>query len=251
MLLDQAATATPARPASGPRSGLRSGLAPAVAEAGPVWIGVGALGVGLGVLSVGTGFPWWFSPLVSLTLFAGSAEFLLIGMWAVGAPLLAVGTTTFMVNARHLFYGLSFPLGRVRGRWGKAYSVFSLTDEAFAMLSTKAPAELSTGRILWTQAGTHLSWAGGSLLGSVLGASLLQGLEGLDFVLTALFLVLALDAFRAAPDRLGLMVAVAAAAGAMLLFPGAMLLVAMVGFGAAMAVRHHARRLRPVAVAGA
>ncbi|MEQ6900014.1 AzlC family ABC transporter permease [Nocardioides sp. YIM 152588] len=242
MLLDQAPTTPRRRPAAG----AASGLATAAAEAAPVWIGVGAIGVGLGVLSVGSGFPWWFSPLVSLVLFAGSAEFLLIGMWAVGAPLVAVGTTTFMVNARHLFYGLSFPLRHVRGRLGRAYSVFALTDEAYAMLGTKEARELSSGRILWTQAGTHLSWVGGSLVGSLLGASLLRGVQGLDFVLTALFIVLALDAFKAGPDRVGLVVAVAAGTAALVLFPGAMMLVAMVAFGAAMVVRHHAgHRARP------
>jgi predicted branched-subunit amino acid permease len=81
----------------------------AVREAGVVWMGLFALGIGFGVLVTSHGLPWWLAPIISATTLAGSVEFLLAGMLATTAPIAAVALTTFLVNSRHLFYGLSFP----------------------------------------------------------------------------------------------------------------------------------------------
>lgn len=217
---------------------LRSTVRDAAGDAGPVWAGLFALGVGFGVLVTEHGLPWWLAPVISGVLFAGSAEFLLVGMIAVAAPVATVALTTFLVNSRHLFYGLSFPLHRVRGRAARAYSVFSLCDEAFALLTARDADGLSTRRIVTTQLGIHLSWVAGALTGALAGTAFLHGLEGVDFVLTALFVVLALDAYRACPDRLALGTAVAAAVLAWVLAPGSMLLVALSGYTAVLVVRH-------------
>jgi 4-azaleucine resistance transporter AzlC len=212
----------------------------AARETGVVWAGMFALGIGFGVLVTDYGLAWWWAPVISGALFAGSVEFLLIGMLAAAAPIASIALTTFLVNSRHLFYGLSFPLNRVRGALGKAYSVFALCDEAFALLSTKAPATLTSARMLWTQGGMHLSWTGGSLVGGLVGATLLQGIEGLDFVLTALFLVLTIDAFRDRPDVTTLAGATVAALLALVMTPGSMVLVAMCVFTTFLIARHHA-----------
>jgi predicted branched-subunit amino acid permease len=87
--------------------------------------------------------------------------------------------TTFLVNSRHLFYGLSFPLHLVNGWHRKAYSVFALCDEAYALTTSKDPQTLTSGRILWTQFGLHVSWATGALVGGLVGATLLGGIKGL------------------------------------------------------------------------
>ncbi|MDF1704898.1 MAG: AzlC family ABC transporter permease [Aeromicrobium sp.] len=210
----------------------------AARECGPIWVGMCGLGVGFGVLVTSQGLPWWLAPVISGVLFAGSVEFLLVGMLVASAPVVAVVTTTLLVNGRHLFYGLTFPLEHVQGRAARAYSVFALCDEAYAVLSVRDPRELTSARILWTQAGMHVGWAGGSLLGGVLGGSLLGEVPGLDFILTALFLVLSMDAFRTRPDPVTLAIAVAAAGVAVLLVPQAMILVALVVFTAALVVRH-------------
>jgi len=171
-------------------------------------------------------------------MFAGSVEFILVGMLAVRPPVAAIALTTFLINSRHLFYGLSFPLHRVRGRLAKAYSVFALCDEAYALTTSKDPDTLTSGRILWTQRGLHASWAAGALLGGLVGSALLGGLEGLDFILTALFVVLAIDAYRASPDNRTLAIAVIAAAVAYPVAPGSMLLAAMAIFATALVGRH-------------
>ncbi len=217
-------------------------LRAAARECGVIWAGMFALGIGFGVIVVDHGFSWWLAPVISFAMFAGSVEFILVGMLATSAPIASIAMTTFLINARHLFYGFSFPLHRVRTRLGRAYSIFGLCDEAYAILSTKDPQKLTSGRMLWTQAGMHLSWAGGSLAGAVVGATLLHDVQGLDFVLTALFVVLTMDAYRTNPDLVALAVAGAAALGALLLAPGSMLVVAMCSFTAILLLRFHTRR---------
>ena len=214
-------------------------LRAAVREAGVVWAGLFALGVGFGVVVAGYGLPWWLAPIISATTLAGSVEFILAGMLAAAAPVAAIALTTFLVNSRHLFYGLSFPLHRVTGRLRKAYSVFALIDEAYALTAGKDPDDLASGRILWIQFGLHASWVAGSLTGALVGHRLLAGVQGLGFVLTALFVVLVMDAFRERPDRWTLGSAVGAAVVALLVAPGSMLLVAMGLFTVSLVARHH------------
>ncbi|MCA0294837.1 MAG: AzlC family ABC transporter permease [Actinobacteria bacterium] len=219
----------------------RSGLVQAASEVGVIWLGLFALGAGFGVLVTSHGLPWWLAPVISASMFAGSVEFLLIGMFATATPVATIAVTTFLVNSRHLFYGLTFPLHRVRGRLARAYSVFALCDEAYAILTTKDPDALSSSRITWTQFGLHASWAGGALAGGLLGG-LIPDLPGLDFILTALFVVLAIDAYRDRPDRVTLGLAALAAAVALLVAPGSMLLVAMAVFTVTLLIRHHRSR---------
>jgi branched chain amino acid efflux pump len=197
-----------------------------------------ALGVGFGVVVTGHGLPWWLAPVISGSMFAGSVEFLLAGLIAASAPIAAIALTTFLINSRHLFYGLSFPLHRVKGWYRKAYSVFALCDESYALRTAEDEQELTSGRMLWTQLGLHASWASGALVGGLVGASFLTNVEGLDFVLTALFVVLVLDAYRTRPDRVALALATAAAISAFLVAPGSMLLVAMSAYTVALVVRH-------------
>ena len=216
----------------------RSDLLAVTRDVGVLWAGLFALGIGFGVVVTSHDLPWWLAPVISATMFAGSVEFLLIGMLAAAVPIAAIATTTFLVNSRHLFYGLSFPLDRVKGRIAKAYSIFALCDEAYAIITSTDPATLTTRRISWTQLGLHLSWAGGALIGGVVGATMLSGVNGLDFVLTALFVVLTLDGYRAHRDRTTLILAAAAAAIALLIAPESMLLIAMILFTVALGVRH-------------
>jgi 4-azaleucine resistance transporter AzlC len=220
----------------------RSDFLAVTRDVGVLWAGLFALGIGFGVLVTSHHLPWWLAPVISATMFAGSVEFLLIGMLAVAAPIAAIATTTFLVNSRHLFYGLSFPLDRVQGRIAKAYSIFALCDEAYAIITSSDAATLTTRRISWTQLGLHFSWAGGALVGGLVGATMLSGVKGLDFVLTALFVVLTFDGYRAHRDRTTLILGAAAAAIALLIAPESMLLVAMILFTVALGVRHRTNR---------
>ena len=74
------------------------------------------LGVAFGVLVAQAGLAWWWTPVISGLVFAGSLEFLLLSLVIVAAPLATIALTTLLVNSRHVFYCLTFPLQRVRGR---------------------------------------------------------------------------------------------------------------------------------------
>lgn len=170
--------------AAGWRTGLPAGLA------------IIPVGLAFGLLVIQTGLPWWVAPLLSGIVFGGSVEFLLVGMIAAAAPLAQIAVTTLLVNFRHVFYALSFPLHRVRDLPGKAYGTFALTDEAYALASPPEAQHWSRGRILGLQATFHLFWVSSSTVGALLGALIPPQVKGLDFAMTALFVVLAIDAYK-------------------------------------------------------
>jgi 4-azaleucine resistance transporter AzlC len=150
-----------------------------------------------------------------------------------------------MVNSRHLFYALSFPLHRVRSRGARVYSTFAMTDEAYAMTAGPGAGEWSGRRIVGLQVLLHLSWVAGATLGGLLGAVLpLDSLRGLDFALSALFIVLAIDAYRARPDLRTAVVALACALAALVLLPGQALLAAFAAFTVLLLARFAVGRRR-------
>lgn len=220
----------------------RSDLRDAAADAGVIWFGLFVLGAGFGVLASSQGLSWWLAPIISATVFAGSAEFILAGLLATRAPLATIATTVLLVNSRHLFYALSFPLDRIDPGPGRLYGVYALIDEAYALLATKDPRTLTSGRILFTQVGLHVSWVSGSLTGALVGSAFLSDLRGVDFILTSLFVVLTIDTFRARPDAVTLALAAASAGLALVAAPDHLLLVAMTTFCACLAVRSRIER---------
>ncbi|WP_441249947.1 AzlC family ABC transporter permease [Kitasatospora sp. McL0602] len=207
-----------------------------------VGMGLFPLGLAFGVLLTGSGFAWWWTPLFSLLIYAGSLEFLAIGLFLALTPLASIAVTTFLVNFRHVFYGLSFPLHRVHGRLRRAYSVYALTDEAYAIVATKTAAELSSSRILAIQLLCQAYWVGGGLTGAAVGAALPAGLHGLDFALTALFVVLAVDGYRAARDIPGPVIALLCALTALTVAKGQLLVVALGLYVAALTTRYLIRK---------
>lgn len=196
----------------------------------PAAVAIACTGATFGVLVVQSGLPWWWAPLCQAVVFAGSLEFVLVGLAVTAAPLATVALTALLVNSRHVFYALSFPLERVHGRLARTYSIHTLTDEAYALTSTPDARSWSTSRILTVQAALHVSWVGGGLVGVWLGGLLPPEVPGLDFAFTALFVVLGLDAFRATGSVPLPLLAVACATGAAVWAPGEMLPVAMLAY---------------------
>ena len=207
----------------------------ALTDSLPVGAGMVPLGVAFGILVTQAGLAWWWTPVISGLVFAGSLEFLLLSLMTAGAPLAAIGLTTLLVNSRHVFYCLTFPLHRVRGRTRRLYARFALIDEAYALTTTPAAQEYSGRRLLIMQVAMHAYWVAGGIVGALLGPVVPRSLEGLDFALVALFVVLAVDACRARPDLSGALLAIGCAVLAALLAPGQMLLVAMSLFVAVLA----------------
>lgn len=203
-----------------------------------------AMGMAFGVLVTRSGLPWWWATIFASVIFAGSLEFLLLGMVTAVAPLGQVAVAAFLVNFRHVFYALSFPLHRVPGAAAKAYSTFALTDEAYAVTARPAARTWSRARILWLQVFVHGYWAGSVTLGALGGTLVPPAVKGLDFAVTALFLVLGIDAFRAHRDIPAAVVAVACALVGHVVFGEQMLVAAMAMFTAFLLARYAIARRR-------
>lgn len=164
-----------------------------LALSAPIGMAFVPLGMALGFLVVHAGLDWWWAPVFAAVIYAGSLEFLMVHLAATAAPVAAVTLTTFVVNSRHVFYALSFPLHRVKGLPAKLYSTYTLSDEAYAVGVSPAAGTWTTRPILFMQLCFHLLWVTGASLGGAVGEALpIERLDGLDFALTALFIVLSL-----------------------------------------------------------
>ena len=161
----------------------------------PILTGFLFLGMTYGVYMASLGFSWIYPTLMALTIYAGSMEFVTANM-LLGAfnPLQALAMT-LMVNARHLFYGLAM-LDRFRGLgWKKLYLIFGMCDETFSVTcSTRAPEGVDEGWFMtFVTLLDQLYWVLGAALGGLFGSLLTLSTEGLDFVMTAMFVVIFLE----------------------------------------------------------
>lgn len=210
----------------------------------PVGLAFIPLGLALGLLVVHAGLAWWWAPVFAAVIYAGSLEFLMVSLAASAAPIATVALTSLLVNSRHVFYALSFPLHRVTGLPAKLYSTYTLSDEAYAVGVSPAAQTWTRRQILLMQAALQVLWVSGATLGGLVGAALpVDRLVGLDFALTALFVVLAIDAYRQRPDPLSAVLATVIAVAAWILVPGQMLVAAFAGFTVLLLVRMRTRHV--------
>lgn len=245
MAIPPAAVADPVRPARTPLR-LRSDLLAALKDSASVGLGLVPMGLAFGMLVTHSGLPWWSAPMYSAVMYTGTLEFLLVPMLLAVTPLLTVALTTLLVNGRHAFYALSFPLHRVRGRWARLYSTFALSDEAYAMTTGGQARTWSSARMVAFQAFNHGYCVAGSLTGALVGSLIPPRVTGLDFAMTALLVVLSLDAIRDRRHDLPTpLLAALAALVARLITPGQILLTAFCLFTAALLARHFTARREP------
>ena len=183
------------------------------------------------------GLPWWLAPGLSIAIFAGSLELLLVPLLAAVTPLGTIALTSFLVNFRHVFYAVSFPLGVVRNPLARFYAVYALTDEAYAVTAATRPEAWTGKRLLSMQIALQLYWLSGGLLGVGLAALMPGRVEGLEFALCALFTVLALDACRSVRQLPSLLLAGLSFSAALLFAPHATLLTALSLFSALLVLR--------------
>ena len=161
----------------------------------PIFAGFWFLGLTYGIYMNVSGFTFWYPMLMSLTILAGSMEFVAVNL-LLGAfnPLQALAMT-LMINARHLFYGLSM-LERYKGTgWKKFYLIFGMCDESFSINYTaRIPEGVDRGWFMFfVTLLNHLYWFSGAALGGIFGSLLHFNTEGLAFVMTAMFVVIFLE----------------------------------------------------------
>lgn len=168
----------------------------------PVFFGYIAIGIPFGLMVTKAGYPWYLAPIMSIFMYAGAGQYIAIGLFAANAPLTSIALTTLMVNIRHIVYGLSL-IERFKhvGKW-KPYLIFSLTDETYALLTgVKLPEKANPGVFYGTIALLdHCYWILGGILGAIAGELIPFSFEGIDFALTALFMVLLIDQLRRTKD---------------------------------------------------
>lgn len=170
----------------------------------PVLVGYLCIGVAFGLMLQAAGYNFIWSFFMSLTIYAGSGQYLGVTLLAGCAGLGTVALLTFIINFRHLVYGLSM-LEKFKGMgWRKLYMIFSLTDETYALLAqVKAPEGVDEKSLYFSIALLdHLYWIAGSVLGSVAGAVLAFDTTGVEFAMTALFLVIAVEQWREKGNRI-------------------------------------------------
>ena len=156
----------------------------------PVMAGYIVLGIGFGILLRNAGFQVGYALAMSLFIYAGSMQYVGVGLLAGGASVLSAVLTTVMVNARHLFYSVSM-IGTYKdaGKY-KPYMIFGLTDETYSLLCDgTAPEGVDPNRYRFlVSLFNHCYWVTGSVLGSLLGAVLPFSTAGIEFSMTALFI---------------------------------------------------------------
>lgn len=158
----------------------------------PVMTGYVFLGFGFGILMQQNGFGVLWAGAMSLFIYAGSMQYVAVSLLTSGASLLTAALTAFMVNARHLFYGISMVDAYKGMGKKKSYLIFGLTDETYSLVSQmQIPEGVSrSGYCFLVTLFDHFYWVSGTVLGSLTGTLLPINYEGVDFALTALFVTI-------------------------------------------------------------
>ena len=198
----------------------RAALRAAFPHTLPVMAGYLFLGAAFGVMLEGKGYgPAWAAGM-SLVVYAGAMQFVGVGLMVAAFNPLYVFLLTLLVNARHLFYGVSL-LERYRGLgWKKPFLVFWLTDETFSIIcSTRPPLGVDRGWFkFFISMLNHCYWIAGATIGNVMGMLFAFDSRGIDFVMTALFVVIFINQWKAAQSRKPALIGLAAAALCLICF---------------------------------
>ncbi|HIT68463.1 MAG TPA: AzlC family ABC transporter permease [Candidatus Aphodomonas merdavium] len=177
----------------------------------PIFAGFWFLGLTYGVYMNASGFPFWYPALMSLTIFAGSMEFVAVNLLLGPFRPAQAFVMTLLVNARHLFYGISM-LERYKGTGlKKIYLIFGLCDETFSInYSAQPPEGVDRGQFMFfVTLLNHIYWFLGAALGGICGSFIHFSTEGIGFVMTAMFLVIFLEQWKAQKRRANMLLGLA------------------------------------------
>jgi len=181
----------------------------------PVMCGYLFLGTAFGAMLAQAGFGPAWALAASGLIYAGSLQFVMVPFMASGVSLAAVALTALMVNARHIFYGLSYieRFGRM-GKW-KPYMIFSLTDETYSVFCS-LPGEEKDSLMVRVSLYDQMYWVLGSVFGALLASNLPFDLTGIDFSMTALFIVICVERALQKENHLALVVGACCAIGSLI-----------------------------------
>ncbi len=170
----------------------------------PVLFGYLFLASAFGIMLYEIGYNWVWAIIISVLVYAGSGQFLLVSLLASNAGLSDIALMTFFVNSRHIFYGISF-IEKFRSYgWRYPFLIFSLTDETYGVNSSfsTVPKGVDEGNARFLIGlFDHMYWIIGSVIGSLAGQLIKIDFTGIDFSMTALFTVIFIEQMRASKSK--------------------------------------------------
>nr|MBQ8244696.1 AzlC family ABC transporter permease [Oscillospiraceae bacterium] len=198
----------------------KSAVRTAFLDTVPVMAGYVFLGFGFGILLYQSGYGTAWSLAMSLFIYAGSMQYLTVSLLSGGASLLTAALTTVVVNARHLFYGISMVETYKGAGKKKPYMIFALTDETYSLVSqNQVPEGISRHSYCFlVSLFDQIYWVGGSILGSLAGTLLPINFEGIAFALTALFVTIFVEQWLSTKNHIPAIIGVASTLGCLLIF---------------------------------
>ena len=181
----------------------------------PVMTGYVFLGFGFGILMYQSGYGLLWSFAMSFFIYAGSMQYMAVSLLTGGASLLTTALTTIVVNARHLFYGISMVDAYKGAGKKKPYMIFALTDETYSLVSQGAR---SLGYCFLVSLFDHIWWVSGTVLGAVAGSLIPINYEGIEFVLTALFVTIFVEQWLSTKNHIPALVGLGSTALCLFIF---------------------------------
>lgn len=186
----------------------------------PVMCGYLFMGMAFGILLEQAGYNFWWALLMAAVIYAGTMQYMAIPFLVAQTDLLTVAVTTLLVHFRHFVYGLSF-ISRFKSMgWRKYYMIFGMTDETYALLcAQRVPEGVNEEKYLFLIALlNHLYWISGCVLGAFAGQFLTFDTKGIDFAMTALFVVICVDQWRSSKIHFQTLLGFGCASLSLLLF---------------------------------
>lgn len=199
----------------------RKTIAFALKKSLPVLFGYLFLGSAFGIMLYEIGYNWIWAIVISLLVYAGSGQFLLVSMLANHDSLLNIGIMTFFINSRHIFYGLSF-IEKFRSYGWRYFSlIYTLTDETYGVNTSfdSVPDDVSEGDARFLIGILdHFYWIIGSIVGNLAGQMINIDFSGIDFSMTALFVVIFIDQIKGKNARISGMIGIFCAIICLIIF---------------------------------
>lgn len=184
-------------------------------------MGYSVLGFAFGLLLVSFNYPWYYAPIMSLFIYAGALQFVAINFFNLKAGLIDIAIASWFVNLRQSFYGLSLLKRFKKTGKLKPYLIFALTDETYALLTTIKDDEQLKKRwyYFFLCAFNQSYWFIGSTLGAIIGSNIKFNTSGLEFSLTALFVVLCIEQYKSLKNKIPFLIGAFSSIFAIILVP--------------------------------
>ncbi|MDR2401396.1 MAG: AzlC family ABC transporter permease [Deferribacteraceae bacterium] len=207
---------------------LKASLIFALKTSLPVILGYLAIGSAFGLIIQNNSYPISLAIFMSILIYAGAGQYAAAGLFAAGSGYAEAALTVFLINSRHMIYGFS-----MRDKFQNAlpytpYLIFGLTDETFGLLSAaKIPPELPRARVyFYITLFNQISWVLGTVAGFYIGEVIPFDFRGVEFALTALFVVLLMEQWKNRRDNSPFIIALVSTALAFLIFGAKNMLIA-------------------------